>query len=181
MGGVTSLYTDLTFQVYLIRCCQSKVDVSYSNTFSLCIHFSYDMKRAINVRGSAIVHVAICPITIGAHMSILFIIKVKILVHVKVVIWVPPIMLIIKLRIVYIFWACNSNLVFKHVFLECVLRSTPNHTPLKYRCPDCCYVGFRNVNLKFALEYVLFKLYLKFQMTRSFLFFHVERVMQSTI
>ena len=118
MGGVTSLYRDLTFQVYLIRCCQSKVDVSYSNTFSLYIHFSYDMKRAISVRGSAIVQVAICPITIGAHKSILFIIKVKILVHIKVVIWIPPIMFIIKLRIVNIFWACSSNLVFEHIFLE---------------------------------------------------------------
>ena len=30
------------------------------------------------------------------------------------------------------------------VFLESILRSTCNHIPLKYRCPDYCYVGFNS-------------------------------------
>ena len=29
-----------------------------------------------------------------------------------------------------------------------ILRSTPNHIPLKYKCPHYCYVGFRHVSHK---------------------------------
>ena len=38
-----------------------------------------------------------------------------------------------------------SNLFYTHVFLVSVLRPTPNHIPLKCRCPNDCYVGIRHV------------------------------------
>ena len=68
------------------------------------------------------------------------------------VIYSPPpkkkrinkIMLIIKLRIDSLFWA-HSPITFKHVsFGRSLLKSTPNHIPLKYKSPHYCYVGYSN-------------------------------------
>ena len=39
-----------------------------------------------------------------------------------------------------------------HVFWMYVLRSTPYHISLKYRCPDYCYVGIRYVYLTHYLN-----------------------------
>ena len=102
------------------------------------------------------VFVAICLIIFGARIKILIIIKVKIL--------------------VLITWSYKSNqscwplslewfAYFEHavqsllntwclgdVFLMYVLRSKPYHIPLKYRCPNYCYVGIRFVYLTYCLN-----------------------------
>ena len=35
----------------------------------------------------------------------------------------------------------RSPISLKHIILVSLLRSTPNHIRLKYRCPDYCRVG----------------------------------------
>ena len=54
-------------------------------------------------------------------------------------------MLNIELRMVRILWHVVQSFLKKHVFLVLVLRSTPNHIPLKYSCPDYYCVWFRHV------------------------------------
>ena len=41
----------------------------------------------------------------------------------------------------------NSPMSFIHVYFWCFLRSSPNHIPLKYRCPYYWCVGFSHVHL----------------------------------
>jgi hypothetical protein len=58
-----------------------------------------------------------------------------------------PIVLTIESRMVSIFWAC-SPISFKHIFfLVPILRSTPNHVPLKYRRVDYWCFGIKHVYL----------------------------------
>ena len=47
----------------------------------------------------------------------------------------PPTTLTIEFRMVNILQACSPISTKTHVFLMSVLRSTSDHTPLKYRCP----------------------------------------------
>ena len=67
-------------------------------------------------------------IIFGAHMNILFVIKAKFLVLVQWLYRSSQVMLTIEPGMDVMFWA--------HVFLVSVLKATPNHIPLKYRCPN---------------------------------------------
>ena len=72
--------------------------------------------------------VAIYHLIFGAKFNILFIIKV--------VIRAPGIKLTIEPRSVKHILSTESNLFYPRVFLVLVLRSTAQHIPLKYKCPN---------------------------------------------
>jgi len=95
-------------------------------------------------------------LSLDFRSSCAYLIKVKEdrLIHssahlVSVILCVPSIMWLLNLEwYSSIFWACSPIFFFKaHVFLEPVLRSTSNHRPLKYRCPNCYCVRFMQVYL----------------------------------
>ena len=58
----------------------------------------------------------------------------------------PTIMWTFGPGVVSIFWP-HSPISFKHMSFWYLLRSTPNHIPLKNRCPYPCYVGIRYIYL----------------------------------
>ena len=68
---------------------------------------------------------------------------------------VPPIMLTFESRMVSIFSA-HCPISFKHIFLTSILRSTPNHIPLKYRCPYYCLVRIMYIYLNAIVSLNLF-------------------------
>ena len=61
-------------------------------------------------------------------------------------------MLTIEPGMVSIFWGCSPISCKPLSFVVPVLRSTPNHIPLKYRCPDYCCIRFRHVYFKSVLK-----------------------------
>ena len=111
--------------------------------FPLCTHFSYDMKHAItSARQLASPNHASSQSSQNfwsTHEYLIYY-QNKILVLIK---WSysaphpPPqnSMLNVKPIMIGKFWAC-SRIYFKHVFfMASIPKATPNHIPLKYRCP----------------------------------------------
>ena len=52
------------------------------------------------------------------------------------VMYFPPIILTIELRMGIIFWACSFNILKTNLFWISVIGGTPNHIPHKYRYPN---------------------------------------------
>ena len=79
-----------------------------------------------------IVTTAIFLIFVGAHMNIVFIVKVKIHDDIKWSYRFPQVCWFLS-PYGNMFWA-RSPISSEYMSFECVLRSTPNHTTLKCRC-----------------------------------------------
>ena len=75
--------------------------------------------------------IAMCLVILGAHMNVFFIVKVKICNVIKIVTYVPSIILTIEANTYHIL-PTSSNLFSTQVFLVCALTSRPNHKPFKY-------------------------------------------------
>ena len=98
------------------------------------------MKHVISVRWLVNPNRAICPMIYGARISV---IDVKIL---KLIEWShsfpPPIMWRLILK-----WLEQKVRSCFNPFMVFVFKSTPNHIPLKNRCPYYCYVRIKDIYL----------------------------------
>lgn len=107
-----------------------KVDVCLHGHFSLCSHFSYDMKH-ITISAKCLViqilYVAICLVFFGAHINILVAIKLKIFVLVEWSYTSPKAMFTVELRMLVRTFYHIVQSFLKHTFLESVIKSTFNH------------------------------------------------------
>ena len=126
-----------------------KVDVCYLDTFlfaptSRMIWNKQSLRDHLQIQ---ITPVVVRLTIFGAHMNILFIIKVKILVLIKWSYRSPQSRWLLSLEQLAYILSTKCNLFWTYVFLLSVLRPTSNHIPLKYRCPDYWYVGIRHVYL----------------------------------
>ena len=91
--------------------------------------------------------IAICLIIFRAHMNIFSSTKVKMILVFITCSNMTPIMLNVDPRMVIICWA-RSSISFKHVFFGVCSKYHTYHIPLKFKCPEYFYVGFRHVYLR---------------------------------
>ena len=94
--------------------------------------------------------IAMCPMIFGVHTFVLFIIKLNFSCSLngRIVTLPPPlpIMLTIEPRMINIFWTHYLISSKTHAVMVSVLRSTPSHKPLKYKCPSYCYIDIKHIH-----------------------------------